>query len=587
MKTNKKNISIHKRKFCFLFISIFFLSVSCNNEDSENLLQKNYSNEDFNQNDGISASGKVLFIVIDGVQGETIRATAPTNIMGLTNNSIYSFSGLADASTNRMTQATGWANLLTGVTSDLHQVKSEDFSGNQLDQYPSIVSLMKKVRPELKSALYSTSTLFSQYFSKDFTAASTFNNDNEKIAAAVLNELQNNNSDLVLAQFNKAQKEGDNFGYNSTEYLNAIKEIDTYIGNLVTTLKARPNYKKENWMVVITTSTGGQLSTNESGKDPFVDESRNTFTLLYNYRFNSKIITKPVQSDVKYTGYGVNYTFGDNNYVNASLKNGSLYDFGRNGEMTVQFMIKSKAGNFGYPTFLSKRNAAFGGAGWNMFLEGDYWVINSSMSWQLYGSKISDGQWHVITAVFNRVDKGGNGDVNKLTIYTDGVKNAEGGWNSVNDQMSNTTPLRIGRIPGNGDNRPEVMVTNLQIYNRVFSDDDVASLSCLPIIKDSHPYFDKLIGYWPGDEVDQQVLKERTHKLGDNTDFLLTGGYSWKDFSEVSSNVCPQAPDSFFRLVPNASDISFQTLQWLGVRIYNDWSLDGQGWPPSYRDIQP
>lgn len=581
MKKNKNILFLNTGRFYFLLIAIFFINTSCN-EEFANKLEENYPATDFEENNS-SVNGKVLFIIIDGVAGETVRTLAPTNILKLTKNSIYSYNGIVDAEGNRMTEAASWANLLTGVSSNLHQVTSEDFNGNQLDQYPSIVTLMKDTNPELKTALYASSTLFVDYFGNDFNEV-TVNNDNDIVATSVVNELQNNNSDFVIAQFNKAKISGDTFGYpDSSEYVNSIIEIDDYIGNMVETLKARSNYQNENWMIVISTSTGGELATNGSGIDPLDDKSRNIFTLFNNKRFNPRVITKPVSTDIKYAGFGVSYSYENNNFVNASLQNPAYFDFGSNGEMTIQFMIKSKPaddGWYGYPTFLSKRAAGFNGAGWNMFLEGDYWVLNSSFAGQLYGTKISDNQWHTITAVFTRV-----GTVRTAKIFTDGILNAQ--QNANTNSMSNNTPLRIGRIPNDGDGTPNVTITNLQIYNRSFTQADVTNLSCLPVIKESHPYYENLIGYWPSDEVDQNILKERTGKLGNDVDLKLTGPFVWKDFNDSTPNVCPQALDSFFRLVPNSTDTPFQILQWLGVRIHTNWSLDGKGWSPIYKDITP
>jgi len=579
MKINIKFYTSVNKKLVWCFFVLLSM-VSCNEEFPE-LLKEEYADESIA---GLE-EGKVLYIIIDSASGESIRAAAPPNILGLTANSLYTFNGLGEASSVPMTSAMGWANLLTGVESNKHGVLTDDFMDNQLEQYPSFLTLIDEASPDLNTVAFSSSIDFSEHFTKDAKVEETFENDDVQVTQAVVDQLQKSNPDVILAQFHGVENAGDLYGYNNTpEYLNAILEVDDYVGDIMAALKDRPRYKQENWLVVITSNKGGEIDDTSQIVNPFEDPSRNTFTLMYSYRFNSKIIQKPVADDVSYDGFGVKYTYSSNNPVNATLKDPTLFNLGAEGEMTIQMMIKNRVGDYSYPVFLSKREYAFSGPGWQLFLKGDFWTLSSSISYELAGSTVSDGQWHVITVVFIRKE----GEESTVKIYTDGVFNEEVSYDyTPNDPLQNNAPLRIGYIPNDGDVLPDLFLTNLQIYDKALTDDDIQGIYCLSEINSSHPFYGSLKGFWPGNESEGRTLHETTGTYGENADFVLSGPFSWRDFSDKSPNVCPPSPDSFYRLVPNSVDVPFQIFQWLGVRIKPDWDLDSRGWSPSYSVIQP
>ena len=579
------------KKFRFLKFGIaarvvvsicWILSVftSCNEEVPE-LLKKDYAPATL-----ANGKSKVLYIIIDGASGKAMQVISPPNIIGLTPNSLYSWSGLADPASHKMTNPSGWSNLMTGVEASKHKVVNNDFSGNNLSRYPSLLTLLKQSNPGLRTAAFSSSASFSSHFTTGAQVSQTFENDDAGVKSAVVSELNANDPDLVLAQFHGVEIAGSTTNYrdNNPVYRDAILQTDAYIGEIMAALKARPNFISENWMVVITSNKAGEISsTQPNNPTAYDDEARNVFTLFYSPRFSTKFIQKPLATDIRYSGYAVRYTYADNNnHVIATLSDPSLFDLGTIGSYTIQFMIKNTYTNQGgWPTVLSKRDRGFSGPGWNIFLSGRNWKINTSISWELEGTTVSDGTWHVITAVIKRT-----ATENIVKVFTDGKFNAQHINNWVWDNVSNGAPLRIGRIAGNDNNTPDLLISNLQIYNTALENSDVAALSCLPRIDSSHPFYANLIGYWPGDEAAGAIIKEKTGKYA-NANFQLAGPYSWRDFNEVSPNVCPPSPASYFRLVPNSIDVPFQIFQWMGIQPDVEWSLDGRGWPPVYSIIKP
>ncbi len=566
------------RKIILTIIGVFSLVlVSCEKE-FPNLLKESYSENYQNK------SNKVLFITIDGASGDAIRQTAPSNIMQLTTQSVYTFNGLANADLGEVTEAEGWANQLTGVDVNKHNVVSNDFENNNLDEYPSFISLIEESSSSMNTAAFSSSPKFSRYFTSNADIYENFNLNDEEVKNAIIDNLENEDPDIVVGQFHGVQTAGERAGFqlDDSEYADEIMKTDDYIGQIMEALKSRPEYNNEDWLVIITSNKGEELEEEPLGIDPFDDDRRNTFMVIHNTRFNANLIQEPIATEAKYSGYGVKYNYANGN-VNAILEDSTLFNIEEDSEYTIQFLMKNRAGTYGWPTILSKRSRGFGGPGWNIFLKGDDYWINSSMSWELGGGTVSDGDWHVVTVVFDREA----GVSSTVRLFTDGVFNSEAIIDHTQDEVSNDVPLRIGRIPNDGDVSPDLFLTNLQIYNKALTNDDIASISCITEVNDTHPFYENLIGYWPGNDRDEHILNERTGKMGENADFVMSGPYNWEEFEESSTNLCPIPDDSFYRLVPNSVDLPFQIFQWLETRIDPNWELEGKGWSPQYNDITP
>lgn len=584
MKKNTINFkNTFSRSGLVLVMAFILFGISCN-EDFDRVLNENYPESGTKYE-----SGKVLYIILDGASGVAMKTAlyngkAP-NLLEMVKDANYSFNSLADLGNVVMTNECGWANLLTGVGPDKHGVEGSDLS--QL-QAPSLFSLLKSADASIKSSVATADTAFYNAFLTDANSASIVLDDSY-VKDQCIEELEkegNTVSDIVLAHFKGIEQAGESNGYFDSDadgpdspVMDAVQTVDEYIGDIMGQLKTRPNYSRENWLVIVASNYGGVISS--SGIDDLYDDkSRNTFTLISNSHFSSSLIQRPVLDDTPYSGYGVRYTYENENYVNATLPDPSLFNMGTDNSLTIQFMLKNTAGTYGYPTILSKRKEGFRGLGWNIFLAGNYWKVNTSKSGEAAGTGVSDGKWHVLTVVFQQYELGVHGTVK---VYTDGVFNNESRlWNNSWDVIDNDIPLRIGRIPTDGNNGPDLLLTNLQIYNTALSDEDIAAISCISDIDESHSYYENLIGYWPSDDITGKIIKEKTRKWGSKADFVLTGPYTWKDFSDNSLNVCPPVPGSYYRLVPNSVDLPLQILQWLGISSNPDWNLEGRGWTPDY-----
>jgi hypothetical protein len=538
--------------------------------------------KDASRNDtlGVNAkTRKVLYIIVDGVRGRALRSLSAPNISKIVKNAIYAYDALSDYGNNTVTNAGAWANMITGVTADKHKVTTNDFAGNNLAAYPTLFARLKQAGTGYRTVSIASTASFNSNLAADATYQKTYENDDATVKTAVTDELQKEDAKLVVAQFHGAEVAGEANSFEDADanYTNAILKIDGYVGEIMAALSARKTYASENWLVVIASNKGGAIAPDPNSTDftSYGDATRNNFVVFYNPRFSTLFVPKPETDNIAYTNTSITYDYSGSKRPNASLQDPATFNFGVYGNFTVQVLIKSLPGEFYYPTFLSKRAMGFTGPGWNMFLEGDAWTLNSSVANQAQGTTINDGLWHKLTAVFDGVNK-------KVRVYTDGVLNTTRDMNGNNP--NNNSSFKLGYIPGSEDESANVLMTNLQVYNVALTTQQISDYSCKTSIDESNPSYKDLVGYWPMTEGSGNLLKEKT---GKGADLLVGANGAWENFSDLSPALCPDINNSFFTMVPNNVDIPFEIYQWMGIITPASWKLDGRSWNPVYSDIKP
>lgn len=546
--------------------------VSCNDE-FKNELRQNYPDDLAGQT---NKNSKVLFVIVDGLRGDAIQNLPGSQVPAITQmmkNSVYSWASLTDAKTTKLSVENGWANLMTGVTDDKHGVGSQGFSGNHLDQYPSLITRISE-NSDFNTAVFSTSADFSTNFAAK--AQIKVNSANDLAAKNMaVDAIKNGNEQLIVVQLSDLDEIGELNGYDwqTQAYANGVTKADTYLNELKSAVESRVDYKKENWLIVVGSGKGG-VENSVTLPTVYEDASRNTFTLFYNPKFTSKIIAKPIDG-IPYVDYGIRFK---GPLAKGKLADPSKYNFGSKPNKTVQLLFKQPDGGYWYATILGKKLENLGGGGWNIFCVGNGYELRAAnlASTYIVGGVISDGNWHTITVVFD-------GANSVIKTYVDGVKKATGTMNATN--IDNNYPLNIGQFSdGYANGSTNCFITNVQIYDLAFSDTEVSNYFCRTLIDATHPHYNKLIGYWRGNENGKKIIKEET---GSGADFILEGPYSWDSFNEISPNLCPPVNSAYYRLVPNAVDVSFQILSWLGLQVPQGWGLDGKTWTAGYNTIKP
>lgn len=556
-----------------LLIGAASFFTSCNKEVTNQL--KEYTESDVSQ----FGKAKILYIVVDGLSGSDLQKLETPRISEIGKSSLYSFSSLADANTTNLTKESAWTTLLTGVNPQKHGVSESDLSSTELAKFPSIFSRINQVNGQFRSAVLATDARIIASLGKDAQVKTAFTTD-VQLQVEAIKTLKDSEEDLTVLHYSAVDQAGKTSGYsiNNATYVSAIRQLDTQIGDLMTTIKARPSYAKENWLVIITSSTGADLAKSTADNTVYGDPKRNTFTMFYSPKFETKYVNKPTSTEIPFEGNAVRYTY-NGTPVQAKLADLSAFNFGVQTDYTINLFIKytNPGVNLYYPSFFSKRAVGFSGPGWNMFSEGNYWMFNSNMAGQVKGAVINDGKWHSLTVVIDRA-----GSLDSIRAFTDGTFNAAMVANGNNPD--NQTPIRVGKIENDGNTNADYSIANIQIFNRAFTKEEVKKLAGIVQVDEGHPHFNSLQGYWPGfDDVGKNVL---TDKSINKRNLSLTGPYNWSNFSDVVSHFQPAIAASFYRLVPNGVDAPFMVYQWLGITVPSSWQLDGKGWAPAYRTMR-
>ena len=264
--------------------------VACN-DVMEDSLKYDYPAADI----GNLRSGHVLLVVMDGVSGTSMmsarNAEKAPNITAMLSTALYTDFGLGDISdptkldAEGLTDARGWANLLVGNTT--HDIKtSDDLSPDS--PVDNLVSYLAESGSNV--SLYASDETIRKSFGSKASSSPEVTND-MAVRDAVLTELkQEETSELIVAQLRGVvEAVGDGLFYDdrnvpTTTVTNAIGTLDGYVGEIWETLKSRPRFSKENWLVIVTSNYGGLYKPGEEFETYYEDLNRNTFTLMCNDR---------------------------------------------------------------------------------------------------------------------------------------------------------------------------------------------------------------------------------------------------------------------------------------------------------------
>ena len=561
----------------FLTLTMLFGS-SCN-KDFPNTLRSEYPNDTANV---ALKQKKVLYILLDGVRGNAIKTLSPPNLAQIVRKSIYTYDGLADFTATPITNASGWATALTSVSSNQHKVVSENFAGNQIANFPTIFTKFKQLQPKLRTASIVASKAINDYLAVDATFKANFENDDLGVKTAAINELKNENASIVLAQFHSAELAGmaDNYTDASIPYTNAITQLDTYVGELMTALAARPNILKEDWMVVIASNKGGTVpvAPADANFGAYSDPAKNNLIIFYNPRFVTQIAPRPDATAFPYSGYAPTFIPNSSTAGTAISSNTAIGNFGTSGEFTLMFKLRDNAlGAQYYPHFFGKRPGVpydVVANGWGFLFGGNDYQFDYGGTPRIGGGTVRDGLWHTIAIRISMV-----GSSRILHLFTDGVlKNPAG--NAINTKSTdNTAPMRIGGDINSGVN---INMKDLALYNVAFSDADLIAAMRKEILPGS-PKFANLLSWWPANESTGNIIED---KSGNGNNFTIVKNVTRVPFNDVSPNVSPEITESSYRVVINSVDIPFQIYQWMGVIVPSTWMLEGKTWKPTYTDVR-
>lgn len=204
---------------------------------------------------GSEPSRKVLFIGWDGVRSDALQNASTPHLDTLIQSAIVSFN--CDRGEHTVS-VPGWSTILHGVWPSKHNLKENSFRKNKYDEYPDIITIAKKIKPNLSATVLTNWDDFLRITTNE-DYAQRYDND-EKVTEAAIQLLNDCTPDLMILHLDYPDYIGHRMGFSSSgmEYKGSIEVSDYYLGRIMEKIYARELAYNEEWMVVLTTDHGGE-----------------------------------------------------------------------------------------------------------------------------------------------------------------------------------------------------------------------------------------------------------------------------------------------------------------------------------------
>jgi hypothetical protein len=235
------------------------------------------------------ARDKSLVIAVDGLRPDALEAAGTTHIAGLIRGTFapgyhgaYSRRAQAESIT---VSGPGHSSILTGVHLAKHGVAdntirtsatSTAFAGSRFGKYPDYFAVLRNAKPDLKTVRLLTWNGTAEGIPSGAGKTLLFQEDDAAMAAAAAAILYGTHPDFwadpdaMFVFFSDTDIAGHAHGFSpkQPEYLEAIRKVDAQIGQILTALRRRPAFARENWQIVLTSDHGGAADGTHGGGTP-------------------------------------------------------------------------------------------------------------------------------------------------------------------------------------------------------------------------------------------------------------------------------------------------------------------------------
>ena len=228
--------------------------------------------------EALSATPKVLVFGIDGVRPDVLAEVATPNIDALVQEGWYTAEVLTATPSY---SGPSWSSMLTGVWPDKHGVTNNDFTDRNYAQYPSFLSRIEAVRPELGTfAALSWLPLAvlddgDPLLPATIDALVPLNGDDfgwgeadDTVAAQAVEHLGAADPDALFVYFGNPDWTSHDIESIGPEYRDAIALADSQLGMVMEAVRARPSYGDEDWLILVSTDHGRRPDGGHGGDSP-------------------------------------------------------------------------------------------------------------------------------------------------------------------------------------------------------------------------------------------------------------------------------------------------------------------------------
>ena len=209
---------------------------------------------------------KVLVIGLDGVRVDVLAQADTPHLDRLAAAGTFS----AEAQTRMPTvSGPGWSSMVTGVWSDKHGVRSNDFSANDYAAYPDFLTRLERIDPSFATFAVlnwpplGTAAAGGPMISDTIDVKITLDGDSLGYDVAdaravewAVHHLATEAVDAAFVYLGNIDVVGHEAGSLAPAYRAAIETADAQVGRLVAALHRRPNYAGEDWLILMSTDHG-------------------------------------------------------------------------------------------------------------------------------------------------------------------------------------------------------------------------------------------------------------------------------------------------------------------------------------------
>ena len=206
---------------------------------------------------------KILFIGLDGCRSDALNVADTPNIDSLIENGLIIENALSSINGQATYSGPGWSSMITGVWYDKHGVSDNSFVGSNFNQFQPFNMLLDENEDDFHSASF---IMWTPIHSEIFSGSMDYNENHpsydSSVAQAAANYITTEELDILFLDFDHIDHAGHLYGFSPDilEYINTIEDIDGYIGLVLSAMEERTNYNNEEWLIIITSDHGGNIS---------------------------------------------------------------------------------------------------------------------------------------------------------------------------------------------------------------------------------------------------------------------------------------------------------------------------------------
>lgn len=397
-------------RFKYVLVLLCGLYVSCTKYDTPESIAGGIEDTAASKK---SVKRYVLWLNIDGAVGSVVKqevekGTLPV-MQKMLGHSKYVWTGVADdhalltegrESYDEEDPLT-WATMLTGMNSRMHRIKDYSYTpdfmiGDAAVTYAkTIVQYVSDKEPNLLMSCVSPWPNLNRYVGA-MQSVITSSSDEETLEV-LQGQLEKGDNQLTLAAFKGVLEAGKSGGFvaENTSYLNALKLIDTGLGQLLATIEAREDAYYEDWLVCVTSNHGGTPDGRYGGN---TDPERDIFGIFYYPHYTSY----EMKGEVVWAAY-----FSKENWA-AVEDSTALYGIGPNRELAVEINMRN------IPT----DKQSYHGNNWDRFVgKGKWGLFRQREKVKIYISggnalekeinAFNDARWHSFYTGLGPLSSGG------------------------------------------------------------------------------------------------------------------------------------------------------------------------------------